>query len=186
MIFDDLTSWHLVTSKIAVLRSPKIIKNVSKNIVSFDDIWWNLVTFDDIQIFFMIKPGHLSWHVVINHEFLWYFSNFLREAESVHFSNVKINPKQEYCKFYMSWHTTYIKTRDGPISHNLSYLGLVTQKCSKSGYSQCSLLCSLPEHKEVRVLKGEQSEQIITVLNWNSICESVGGHIPFNIRATLQ
>ncbi len=50
------------------MRSPKITKNVSFNTMTFHDIWWLLVTFDDYWGFFMIKTGDLSWI----HDWSWY------------------------------------------------------------------------------------------------------------------
>ncbi len=55
------------------VRSPKIMKNVSFNMMIFHDIWWFFVTFDDYWWFFMTKTGDLSWLIImINHDISWW------------------------------------------------------------------------------------------------------------------
>ena len=51
--------------------SPKIIKNVSFNMIIFHDIWWFFVTFDDYWRFSMIISRDLSWFIVIYHDWSW-------------------------------------------------------------------------------------------------------------------
>ncbi len=39
--------------------------------MTFHDIWWFLVTFDDYWLFFMIKYWDLSWLIAIYHDWSW-------------------------------------------------------------------------------------------------------------------
>ncbi len=57
-IFHDFW-WSAGMAYRFTIRSPKITKNVSFNMMTFHDIWWFLVPFDDYWCFFIIKSGDL-------------------------------------------------------------------------------------------------------------------------------
>ncbi len=67
-------------TKIMKIRSPKIIKNVSFNMIIFHDIWLFFVTFDDYRWFFMIITGDLSWFIVIYHDWSWQITIQLEDS----------------------------------------------------------------------------------------------------------
>ena len=69
-----------MSPKIMKVISPKIIKNVSFNMIIFHDIWWFFVTFDDYWRFFMMKSGDLSWFIVIYHDWSWQITNQLDDS----------------------------------------------------------------------------------------------------------
>ncbi len=64
------------------MRSPKITKNFSFNMMTFHDIWWFWVTFDDYWWFFMTKSGDLSWLIMIHHDWSWKVTIHLEEVST--------------------------------------------------------------------------------------------------------
>ena len=45
------------------------------------DIWWFLVTLDDISLYFVTKWWYLSWYVMTHHGISWVITNHFREVD---------------------------------------------------------------------------------------------------------